>query len=133
MRLTLIAAAALAAGLGHAAPARAAYMWTGWEDVQQPQEQCLQTAAGRMRELGFTATVNPQTTFGWRGQDGISVRCIAERRLAVIFIYVNSSQEEGGQLLQQMRSAYTALAAPRPPQGTNPPPQPPRPGGGGKS
>lgn len=110
-------AAGLAAGLAAAPAAQAAWMWTGWEDTQMAQEACLQAAAGKLREIGFTVTVNPQTTFGWRGQDGVSVRCIAERRLAAIFVYVTGSQEEGGQLLEQLRTAYRGTAAPAAPRG----------------
>lgn len=115
------AAALLLLGLTLAPPARAAWMWTGWEEIAGSQEACLQTAAVALREAGFSATVNPQTTFGWRGADGISIRCIDERRLAVIFIYVTTSSEEGGQLLEQLRGAYRQLGrgpgAQRPPGG----------------
>ena len=119
----------LALALLTSAPARAAWMWTGWEDTNLPQDRCLAAASGRLKELGFTVTVNPQTTFGWRGQDGVSVRCIAERRVAVIFVHVTTISEEGGQILEHVRAAYRGTGTPPAPAPA--PAPPPRAGGGG--
>ncbi len=110
MLARVFALALLASCLGYAPTARAAWMWTGWEEASGTQEQCLQTAAAKLRDLGFSVTVNPQTTFGWRGQDGVSVRCIAERRLAVIFVYAATASEEGRVILEQVREAFKAPA-----------------------
>ena len=94
--------------LGLASPARAAWMWTGWEDFSGSQDECLQSASRQLQAMNFAVTVNPQTTFGWRGQDGVSVRCIAERRVAVIFIYAATASEE-------VRAAFKPGGAPPPP------------------
>jgi hypothetical protein len=111
--------------LGLAPPARAAWMWTGWEEFAGSQEECLQSASRQLQAMNFTVTVNPQTTFGWRGQDGVSVRCIAERRLAVIFVYAATNSDEGRGILDQMRSAY------KPGSAAVPPAAPSAPGRGG--
>ncbi len=111
----LAALALVALVLGMAQPARAAWMWTGWEEFGGSQEECLQSASRQLQSMNFTVTVNPQTTFGWRGQDGVSVRCIAERRVAVIFVHAATSSEEGRVILEQMRSAYKPGSAPVPP------------------
>ncbi len=119
----LAALGLVALGLGMAPAAQAAWMWTGWEDTPATQDDCLQQAASALRSMNFTVTVNPQTTFGWRGQDGVSVRCIAERRVAVIFVYAATASEEGRVILEQVRHAFKAAVAPPPPG---------RSGGGGK-
>jgi hypothetical protein len=111
--------------LGLVSPARAAWMWTGWEEFTGSQEECLQSASRQLQAMNFTVTVNPQTTFGWRGQDGVSVRCIAERRVAVIFVYAATNSDEGRGILDQMRAAY------KPGSATVPPAPPPAPGRGG--
>jgi len=116
----LAALALVALVLGMAQPARAAWMWTGWEEFGGSQEDCLQSAARQLQSMSFTVTVNPQTTFGWRGQDGVSVRCISERRVAVIFVYAATSSEEGRVILEQMRATYkpgSALVPPAPGRG----------------
>ncbi len=121
----LVAAALVALGLALATPARAAWMWTGWEDYSGQQDACLQSAARVLEGMSFTVTVNPQTTFGWRNGDGVSVRCIAERRVAVIFVYAARDADEGRVILDQVRTAFKAgNAAP-------PPSAPPAPGRGG--
>ena len=102
----LAAAALVTLGLGLAAPARAAWMWTGWEDYSGSQDACLQSGARVLEGMGFSVTVNPQTTFGWRNGDGVSVRCIAERRVAVIFVYAARDAEEGRHILDAVRTAY---------------------------
>lgn len=124
-----MAAMAIAA-LGLAAPAVAASMWTGVEDAGGTQEECLQHAAGAMRGLQFTVTVNPQAAFGWRGRDGVSLRCIADRRLAVIFVYAATTPEDGQMLLDQLRAAYKAASTPPASAPSARPAAPARPGGG---
>ena len=101
--------------LGLATPARAAWMWTGWEDFSGSQDECLQSASRQLQAMNFAVTINPQTTFGWRGQDGVSVRCIAERRVAVIFIYAATASEDGRVILEQVRAAFKPGGAPPPP------------------
>ena len=124
-RLAALVLVTLGLGLGLAPPARAAWMWTGWEEFTGSQEECLQSASRQLQAMNFTVTVNPQTTFGWRGQDGVSVRCIAERRVAVIFVYASTNSDEGRSILDQMRSAY------KPGSAATPPAPQPAPGRGG--
>jgi hypothetical protein len=123
-RLAALVIVTLGLSLAVAPPARAAWMWTGWEEFVGSQDECLQHAAQVLQGINFTVTVNPQTTFGWRGQDGVSVRCIAERRIAVIFVYASSNSEEGRTILDQVRAAYKPGSAP-------PPAATPAPGRGG--
>ena len=89
-----------------ASPALAASMSTGWEDFPGTQDECLQAGAARLRQMGYRVTVNPQTVFGWRGEAGVSVRCINERRVAAIFVYSPESAEAARGALDELRGAY---------------------------
>lgn len=119
--------AALAAALTLAAPAaQAAWMHTGWETIAMSQEGCLRIASDALREIGFTPTQDRNTTFGWRNQDGAAVRCIADKQLAVLFVYSAATQKDGVDILDGLRQAYQresrgaqapAPAAPPAPQG----------------
>ena len=108
MRMLRVAALALCAGAFAApAPAQAAGMSSGWENINMSQDQCLNTAASTVQQLGFTVQRDTQTVFGWRGDDGITVRCVAARNLAVFFTYVyNGGSAESGQLVDQLRGAF---------------------------
>jgi hypothetical protein len=94
--------------------ATAAAMSTGWEDFPGSQDECLQAGAARLRHLGYQVTVNPQTVFAWRGQEGVSIRCISERQVAAIFVYASTSSEDARLVLDALRSAYRDWRAPRP-------------------
>lgn len=85
-----LAAGALALTATHAF---AAEMATGWEALNISQEQCLAAAAQAAQQTGFGQDITRQPTgiYGWRGNDTVSVRCIAERRIAVIFAYTRDS------------------------------------------
>jgi CubicO group peptidase (beta-lactamase class C family) len=117
----LMRMALLMLALGAVPAARAASMWTGWSESNATLEQCQQMASGKMRELGFAPRTSGNSIFGWRGQDGISVRCIPERQMAAIFVYT-TNDEEGRRILDQMHVAFPPPASHQ--QG--------RPSGGGK-
>ena len=123
MLARLAALAVVALGLGMAPAAQAASMWNGWEEISGSPEQCQETAASTLRTLGFTVTVNRPSVLGWRGQDGVTVRCIADRRLAVVFVYTATTSEDGRALLEQIRTALKPGAA-----APTPAPAPARPG-----
>lgn len=98
--------AAMAAGLAMGA-AQAATVTTAWEDVPEGQDVCLNTGVNASRNAGFRSSISNdrQTVFGWRGDDSIAIRCIGDRRLAVIFIYV-VDRGDGSALLQTVRNTY---------------------------
>ncbi len=102
----LLAAAALGLGIA-AAPAQAATVTTGWEELRGNQDYCLETGAEASRISGFRTTISNdrQTVFGWRGEDSIAIRCIGSRNVAVIFIYVQN-RNDGGELMQGVRNVY---------------------------
>lgn len=119
----VLAAVPLAAALSLAAPAaQAAWMHTGWETISMSQDACLRIASDAMRDMGFTPSQDRNTTFGWRGQDGAAVRCIADKQLAVLFVYGAATQQAGVEVLEGLRAAYKREAPPPPP-----PPAPARP------
>ena len=93
------------AALGGMAPASAAWMWTGWEEVQG-QDMCIDILANGMPALGFRPNVtgDRQTVFGWRGEDGIAVRCIGDRGLAAIFVHTSTTSAEVNQLGEAVRN-----------------------------
>lgn len=97
---------AVAAGLGMGA-AQAASVTTAWENVPNGQDTCLETGLNASRNAGFRSSISDdrQTVFGWRGDDSIAIRCIGDRRLAVIFIYV-MNRGDGSELLQTVRNTY---------------------------
>ncbi|HYF06072.1 MAG TPA: hypothetical protein VD970_00485 [Acetobacteraceae bacterium] len=118
MRMLRVAALALCAG-GFTAPAQAAGMSSGWENISMSQDQCLNAAADIVQRLGFSVQRDTQTVFGWRGDDGITVRCIAARQLAVLFTYVASGgSEESGRIIDQLRGAFRGGGQPQARPGT---------------
>jgi len=96
----------LASGLA-LGTANAATVTTAWENVTGGQDACLDTGVQGARNAGFRANISNdrQTVFAWRGDDSIAIRCIGNRRLAVIFIYV-VNRGDGSALLQTVRSSY---------------------------
>jgi hypothetical protein len=105
MRLSAIALG-LAAGLV-AAPALAATGHTAWNDISMSQDQCLETGRDAFSRLGFRPVIpeDRQTVFAWRGDDLVATRCIADRNLAVHFVYIYQARD-GGQILDAIRAAY---------------------------
>lgn len=99
-------ACALTVGMG-IGTAQAATVTTAWEAVNDGQDACLNTGVEATRQAGFRGSISNdrQTVFGWRGDDSIAIRCIGDRRLAVIFIYV-VSREDNNALLQTVRNTY---------------------------
>jgi CubicO group peptidase (beta-lactamase class C family) len=114
MPTRLAAMTLLMLAFGAAPTAWAASMWSGWTESHVPLEQCQQIASGRIRELGFNPNASGSSTFGWRGNDGITVRCIPERQMAVIFVY-STNDEEGRRILDQMRAAFQPAGTPSAP------------------
>jgi hypothetical protein len=96
----------LASGLGLGA-ANAATVTTAWENVPGGQDTCLDTGVDGARNAGFRASISNdrQTVFAWRGDDSIAIRCIGDRGLAVIFIYV-VNRGDGSALLQTVRGSF---------------------------
>lgn len=88
MKRTILAAAVIASGLS---AANATGVASGWEAIQLSQAQCLDAAVAGVNGLGFRENVSRQadSVYGWRGDEGIAVRCISDRQLAVIFSYLN--------------------------------------------
>lgn len=97
----------MALGLAGMGTAHAAAVTTAWENVTDGQDACLDTGEDAARNAGFRASISNdrQTVFGWRGDDSIAIRCISDRRLAVIFIYV-VDRGDGGTLLQMVRNTF---------------------------
>lgn len=102
----LTASLLLGAGLLAAPAAQAAWVWTGWAPIQMSQGDCTNRGRSLVANAGFQASGDAQTVFGWRGEDNISIRCIADSGLAVFFVYVRTSSEDGRAVLDQMRRGY---------------------------
>ena len=106
----LLAAAALAA----AAPAQAAGMTNGWENITMTQEQCVTAAATAVERAGFQMQRDANGAWGFRPNDGVTIRCVAQRQLASFFVYVGQGQApEARALLDQLRNAFNAASPPR--------------------
>lgn len=88
MKKFLFAAALMGSSLSLA---NATGVASGWEAIQMNQAQCLDAAVAGVNGLGFRENVSRQadSVYGWRGEEGIAVRCISDRQLAVIFSYLN--------------------------------------------
>ncbi|MEN9217923.1 MAG: hypothetical protein Q6K81_06735 [Gloeomargarita sp. DG02_5_bins_242] len=101
--------------------ASAATVTTAWTPGVGTQDECLALGTEGIGRAGFRPKVSPdrQMAFGWRGEDSIVVRCIADRDLAVIFIYTHHGRDNDW-LLKTVQDAYRRLPPP-------PPPLPPRP------
>ncbi|WP_027285580.1 hypothetical protein [Rubritepida flocculans] len=105
MRLPHLAVPALLAAAIPAA--QAATVTTGWEANAGNQDQCIATAADAIGRTGFRVTIaqDRQAVFGWRGEENISIRCIGDRGLAVIFIYTHAGRDNN-QLMAILRDEY---------------------------
>jgi hypothetical protein len=106
MRLSAIAFGLVAALA--AAPALAATGHTAWNEISMNQDQCLETGRDAFSRLGFRPVIpeDRQTVFAWRGDDLLATRCIADRNLAVHFVYIYQARD-GGQILDAIRAAYS--------------------------
>jgi hypothetical protein len=117
MRGLLLGIAALACSLCAALPARAeAWVWTGWAPIANDQDGCLATGRAAVASTGFRTSGDQQTVFGWREEDHLSIRCIASHTVAVFFIYVRTSSEDGQMILGQLRASYGQVSGPVPGQ-----------------
>jgi len=96
-------------GIAAAQPARAAYMWTGWEDVYATNETCITIGSEALKQIGFSTRISGQTVFGWLGDDGLSIRCLADRRIAVFFSYTQDEQN-GRNFIEYIRLRLRATA-----------------------
>lgn len=114
---TTLAATAFAAGM--AGPAHALGMNEGWENITISQEQCVNAAADAIRRVEFAMQRNATTAIGFRGsRDGISIRCVAQRQLVAIVIFLGEgTPAEATTLYNRVRDAFTSAAttANRPP------------------
>lgn len=105
MRLSTVALGLVAAVA--ATPALAATGHTAWNEISLTQDQCLETGRDAFARLGFRPVIpeDRQTVFAWRGDDLVATRCIADRNLAVHFVYIHQARD-GGQVLDAIRAAY---------------------------
>lgn len=93
-----------------ASPARADWMHSGWEGIAMSQPECIAHAATQAAELGYVPSPGQSSVFAWRGEDGVTVRCIAERGLVVIFAFTHDSDEEGRETVDRIRAGFRAVA-----------------------
>jgi hypothetical protein len=106
MRLRTMTLLALAAGIAIGG-AQAATVTTAWEANAGNQDQCIGTAASAIGRTGFRVTIaqDHQAVFGWRGNDNISIRCIGDRQIAVMFVYTDAGRDNN-QLVSILRDEY---------------------------
>ena len=101
---------ALASAFGLLAlPVAAATVSTGWVELQSgSQDDCVELGQRAVQAAGFQATVSQdrQTVFGWRGEEALTVRCIAGNRVAVVFAWVNDQSNDSAQLVEAVTRAY---------------------------
>ena len=121
MKLFLAAAMALGVVVGHAATSRAAGMNNGWDSITITQDQCVTAAATAVERTGFAMQRDANSAWGFRPNDGITVRCIAQRQLVVFFVHLGQGDGAAARtLLDHLRAAFTAAAPAR--TGTTPAP-----------
>jgi hypothetical protein len=105
--MRLLSLARIAIVLSVSAGAQAATVTTGWEGHAGNQDQCIDTAASAIQRTGFRVNIaqDRQAVFGWRGDDNISVRCIGDRQLAVVFIYTGDGLDNA-RLIDMLRDEF---------------------------
>ena len=104
LRKLLLSAGVLAgaAGLAHAAS-----MSSGWQHIDMSQDQCLTTGANAVQSMGFQPDRQQFFVGGWRGLDGIVVRCAADRNMAIIFVYLaEGNVAQASQMVEQIRLSF---------------------------
>ena len=91
------------------APAMAAMVSTGWTTLPAGanQDSCLATGNAALQAAGFRANISDdrQTVFGWRGDEALVVRCIADRNLAVVFAWVTDASNDSEPLVNGVIAA----------------------------
>ncbi|MBL8835592.1 MAG: hypothetical protein JNL66_05070 [Alphaproteobacteria bacterium] len=107
-----IAGAALTLALAAAAavPANAAGAASGWTEIRLSQSACISTAQRAVSGVGFEASADAQTVYGWRGEMVVVVRCIANRNVAVFFAY-ETSEAEATALVDRLRPYFAPAPA----------------------
>lgn len=114
MMRILMAALACGAALALPAQARAAGMNNGWENITMTQDQCVTAAATAVERAGFQMQRDANGAWGYRTHDGVTIRCVAQRQLAMFFIYVGQGgAPEARALHDQLRNAFNAASPPR--------------------
>lgn len=114
MTRTLLAALAACVLASHGGTVQAAAMNNGWESITITQEQCANAAAEAVQRVGFAMQRDGNGAWGFRPNDGVTVRCVAQRQLAIFFVYLGQGQApEARALLDQLRTAFTAAAPAR--------------------
>lgn len=104
IRKTLLACAFLAGGAGLA---QAASMSSGWENISMTQDQCLSTGVSAIQALGFQPDRQQFFVGGWRGNDGIVVRCASDRNMVIIFVYLaDGGVQQSSQAVDQIRAVF---------------------------
>ncbi len=101
MRIPVLAGGIILGSL--AAPAMAAMVSTGWASLPAGtnQDACLATGNAAVVAAGFRANISDdrQTVFGWRGDEALVVRCIADRNIAVVFAWVTDASNDSAPLV----------------------------------
>ena len=114
--MTRIPMLLLAGAIGlAAAPAQAASVSTGWARVTQGnQEECLATALRAVQSVGFTASISDsrQTVFGWRGEEALTVQCLAAHGVAVVFSWVTDQANDSARLVESVTAAFRGRGQP---------------------
>lgn len=106
MRRFCLALAVMLGLLGAGAARANPWVWTGWAPISMSQQECLDNGRQVVGGTGFTPSADQQTVFGWRNGDNISIRCIASNGIAVFFVYVRTSSDDGRALLDVLRAGY---------------------------
>lgn len=103
-RKLLLAAGTLAAATGLA---QAASMSSGWQHIDMSQDQCLSTGVNVVQSMGFQADRQQFFVGGWRGLDGIVVRCASDRNMVIIFVYLSEGNvAQASQMVEQIRLSF---------------------------
>ncbi|MEN9215939.1 MAG: hypothetical protein Q6K90_01300 [Gloeomargarita sp. HHBFW_bins_162] len=104
---------AIILGLVTTQAAGAATVTTAWAPGVGTQDDCLAIGVEAVQRAGFRASVSRdrQGVYGWRGQDNISIRCIADRDVAAIFIYTWDGRDNDW-LIRVVQDAYRRLPPP---------------------
>jgi hypothetical protein len=113
-RIKHIAVVALLAVV--ALPVAAATVSTGWVQLRSTnQDECISIGERAVADVGFRANVSRdrQSVFGWRGEEALTVRCIAAQRVAAIFAWVGADSTDSAQLVEAVAQAYRDGLAPR--------------------
>jgi len=105
--MTRLVSACLAGALVLAAagPAAAAGAASGWTEIRMSQSECIAIGQRAVSGIGYEATADQQTVYGWRNEMVIVVRCIANRNVAVFFAY-DESEQAATQAVDRLRPYF---------------------------